>query len=171
MSGSGSNASVTRERIVTAQWVFERHLAWIAAAEVKVGVIVAIDTALLGGLAAAFAASENTARVPWTYVFTLTAAVCAVVGLFCAAMAVLPRTTGPKESLLFFGPIAAQDSVDFGHKFRIATDEQLLADWTDQIHRNAEIACDKYSWVRRSMCWSFLAATPWVIAIGLLVKL
>ena len=109
--------------------------------------------------------------MPWTYVFTLAAAVAAVIGLFCAAMAVLPRTTGPKESLLFFGPIAAQNPADFDHKFRTATDEQLLTDWTDQIHRNAEIACDKYAWVRRSMCWSFLATTPWVIAIGLLVKL
>lgn len=171
MANIEGSAPGIKERITTAQWVFERHLAWIAAAEVKVGVIVAIDTALLGGLAAAFAASESTARVPWTYVFTLTAAVAAVIGLFCAAMAVLPRTTGPKESLLFFSPIAAQDAADFGHKFRTATDEQLLADWTDQIHRNAEIACDKYAWVRRSMCWSFLSATPWVIAIGLLVKL
>lgn len=171
MADKGSNPIDTKQRLATAQWVLERHLAWIAAAEVKVGVIVAINTALLGGLAAAFAASDNTARVAWTYVFLLSAAASSVIGLFCAAMAVLPRTTGPKDSLLFFGPIAAQDSADFGELFHHATDEHLLADWTDQIHRNAEIARDKYAWVRRSMYWSFFAATPWVVAIGLLVKL
>lgn len=171
MAETGSNPTDTKQRLATAQWVLERHLAWIAAADVKVGVIVAINTALLGGLAAAFAASSSTARIPWTYVFLLFAAVPAVIGVFCAAMAVLPRTTGPKDSLLFFSPIAARSSADFCKRFRDTTDEQLLADWTDQIHRNAEIARDKYAWVRRSMYWSFLAAIPWIVAIGMLVKL
>lgn len=171
MANIANDPTATKHRLATAQWVFERHLAWIAAAEVKVGVIVAINTALLGGLVAAFAASDNTAHVAWTYFFTLTAAGAAVIGLFCAAMAVLPRTNGPKDSLLFFGPIATQDSANYGDRFLRATDEQLLADWTNQIHRNAEIARDKYAWVRRSTCWSFLAAIPWIAAIGLLVKL
>lgn len=34
------------ERLQIAQWILERNLAWIAAAEVKVGVIVAIDVAM-----------------------------------------------------------------------------------------------------------------------------
>lgn len=160
----------TKDRLATAQWVLERHLAWIAAAEVKVGVIVALDTALLGGLAAAFGASEISARVAWSYLFTLSAAGAAVIGLFCAAMAVLPRTTGPKNSMLFFGQIAAQDPAIYCDRFQRASDEMLLADWTQQIHRNAEIARDKYLWVRRSMCWSFLAAPPWIAAISILVK-
>ncbi|WP_233099873.1 hypothetical protein, partial [Acidovorax sp. IB03] len=42
--------STENERLQTAQWVLERNLGWIAAAEVKVGVIVAIDTAMLGGV-------------------------------------------------------------------------------------------------------------------------
>ncbi|WP_146176751.1 Pycsar system effector family protein [Chromobacterium sp. Panama] len=171
MADKGRDVTDTKQRLATAQWVFERHLAWIAAAEVKVGVIVTINMALLGGLAAAFTTSDSTTRVAWTYLFTLTAAGAAVIGLCCAAVAVLPRTNGPKDSLLFFGPIAAQGSTSFGDRFRQVTDEQLLTDWTDQIHRNAEIAQKKYIWVRRSMLWSFFAATLWIVAIGLLVKL
>lgn len=38
--------------------MLERNLAWIATADVKVGVIVAIDTGMLGGLCAAFSASN-----------------------------------------------------------------------------------------------------------------
>jgi Family of unknown function (DUF5706) len=171
MDRKGDNATSAQARLTTAQWVLERNLAWIAAADVKVGVIVAINTALLGGLAAAFASSDTAARVAWTYFFTLTAAGSAVIGLFCSAMAVLPRTTGPKDSLLFFGPIAARDAAAYGEKFSKATEEELLADWTNQIHRNAEIARDKYTWVRRSMYWSFLAAAPWILSIALLVKL
>ena len=50
--------STENERLQTAQWVLERNLGWIAAAEVKVGAIVAIDTAMLGGLGAAFSTAE-----------------------------------------------------------------------------------------------------------------
>jgi hypothetical protein len=160
MANKENNAPDTQQRIATAQWVLERNLAWIATAEIKVGVIVAIDTALLGGLAAAFGASDSAARTVWTYLFILVAAGAAVLGLFCAAMAVLPRTSGPKNSLLFFGTIAAQDATTYSTRFNQATDEQLLADWTDQIHRNAQIAHDKYAWVRKSMVWSFVAAIP-----------
>ncbi|CAG9180622.1 Pycsar system effector family protein [Cupriavidus pinatubonensis] len=168
------NDAVDRDlsvRLSTAQWVLERHLAWIAAAEVKVGVIVAIDTGLLGGLAAAFGASDTAARILWTYLFTLGAAGAVVLGLVCAALAVMPRTGGPIDSLLFFGPIAKQTPSVYGSRFREATDAQLLADWTNQIHRNAEIASAKYLWVRRSIGWSFAAVIPWIAAIGLLVKL
>lgn len=160
-----------KDRLAAAQWVFERHLAWIAAAEVKVGVVIAIDTGLLGGLAAAFSASDIGARIAWTYLFTLSAVCTTLVGLFCAAMAVLPRTNGPTGSLLFFGQVAAQGSHSYSKRFRDATDEELLDDWTAQIHRNAEIARDKYVWVRKSMWWSFVAAIPWVLAISMLVKL
>lgn len=166
-----TNTSDTQQRIATAQWILERHLAWISAAEVKVGVIVTLDTALLGGLAAAFGTSDSCGRTMWTYIFTLAAATGGVVGLFCTAMAVLPRITGPKTSLIFFGPIASQDAASYGAQFKQATDDYLLTDLTDQIHRNAQIARDKYKWVRRSMRVSFIAAAIWIVAISLLVKL
>ncbi len=171
MEDTKNESADVHARLATAQWVLERHLAWIAAAEVKVGVIVALDTALLGGLATAFAASDSDARTACMYFFVLVAAGAAVLGLFCAAMAVLPRTNGPKDSLLFFGRIAGMDATSYRERVRQATDEQLLADCADQIHRNAEIACDKYAWVRKSMMCSFLAAVPWIAAISLLVKL
>jgi hypothetical protein len=36
------------ERIEAAKWLFERTLGWIATADVKVGVALALDTAMLG---------------------------------------------------------------------------------------------------------------------------
>jgi len=56
---------IEKERIITAQWVLERNLAWIAAAEVKVGVVVAINTAMLGGLGASYGAVDKAAHTPW----------------------------------------------------------------------------------------------------------
>ncbi len=81
--------STGMERLQTAQWVLERNLGWIAAAEVKVGVIVAIDTAMLGGLGAVFSTADVTMRTHWGVLFTLAAAILLALGLVSTAMAVL----------------------------------------------------------------------------------
>lgn len=170
MIAPAANTVNLKDRITTAQWVLERQLAWIAAAEVKVGFTVAIDTALLGGLAAAFSTAEPTARTAWAYLWILIAAGAAVIAIFCAAMTVLPRTSGPTRSLLFFAPVAALECLTYREQFKGATDEALLDDWTTQIHRNSQIACDKYTWVRKAMLWSFFGSMPWLAAVGMLVK-
>jgi hypothetical protein len=160
-----------RDRLIVAQWVFERHLAWIAAAEVKVGVIVAIQTAMLGGLAAAFSVSDLAARTAWAYLATLSAAGLGVLSIFCAAMVLMPRTSGPETSLLFFAKVTNFSPEEYFEKFLKSSPEELLRDWTAQIHRNAEIAMDKYFWVRRSIGWAFFSTVPWIFSIGMLVKI
>ena len=50
-----------------------------------------------------------------------------------------------------------------------ASVDQLLSDCLAQIHRNAEIACEKFKWVRAGMFWSFVAVLPWIVALSLLV--
>lgn len=162
--------SADKERLQTAQWILERNLGWIAAAEVKVGVVVAIDTAMLGGLGAAFSASEAASRTAWANLWTGSAAFMLACGLLCAAMAVLPRISGPGKSLVFFGRIGPCADTDYADRLKAATDAELLADWSAQIHRNAQIACDKFGWVRKGMYWSFLSITPWFGAIVTLLK-
>jgi hypothetical protein len=157
--------SAERDRIQIAQWVLERNLSWIAAAEVKVGVIVALDTAMLGGIGAAFSGADGPTRTAWAWFFTISAAISIGAGLFCASMTVLPRVTGPKKSLLFFGRIGPCADAEYIENFKKASDTDLLNDWTAQIHRNAQIACDKFAWVRKSMWLSFLSVLPWFLAI------
>lgn len=166
----GVAVSSDNERLLVAQWVLERNLSWIAAVEVKVGVIVAIDTALLGSLGAAFSSSGTAVRTAWAYLWTVGAGVATVAGLFCAAMAVLPRLSGPAKSLVFFGRVGNLDEPEYIEKFKSATDTQLLEDWTAQIHRNAQIACNKFAWVHASMSWSFLSVVPWLAAIITLLQ-
>jgi len=162
--------SSDKERLQTAQWVLERNLTWIAAAEVKVGVIVAIDTAMLGGLGASFSATDEVTRTAWAWLFTIGAVIALGSALFCVAMAMLPRVNGPEKSLLFFGRVGACADVDYVERFKKATDAEFLEDWAAQIHRNAQIACDKFSWVRMSMWWSFLSVMPWFAAIVTLLR-
>ena len=85
---------LAKDRLTTAQWIFERNLAWIAAADAKVAIIVTINVAMLGGLAGTFGWSDAH-RTYWAY-------------LACVVALILSgsRTDGPKKSLLFSVPFA-----------------------------------------------------------------
>jgi hypothetical protein len=159
-----------KERLLIAQWVFERTLSWLAAAEVKVGVIVAIDTALLGSLGAAFSSAKVENLSNWAYMWTVGAGTAIATGIFYAAMAILPKLNGPEKSLVFFGRVGILNQAEYLESFKNASDKQLLEDWTSQIHRNAQIACEKFGWVRVSMYWSFVSIIPWLTAIVMLLK-
>jgi hypothetical protein len=160
--------SENSSRLQTAQWVIERQLAWIVAADAKVAVVVAIDTAMIAALATAFAAAKS--ATPWAIALSLTAALLTVVAMACAATSLLPRTSGPQSSFLYFGTIARSPPADYVEAFSKASVDELLHDWALQIHRNAEIAARKHLLVRRAVGWSFAGAFAWVFAIGLLVR-
>mgnify|MGYP001360621427 CR=1 FL=1 len=155
-------------RLQTAQWVIERQLAWIAAADAKVAVVVAIDTAMIAALATAFAAAKS--PTPWAITLSLTASLFTVVAMACAATSLLPRTSGPQSSLLYFGTISKSPPADYVEAFSKASADELLQDWALQIHRNAEIATRKHLLVRRAIGWSFAGALAWVFSVGLLVR-
>lgn len=159
-----------KERVEAAQWLFERTLGWIAAADVKVGVAIALDTAMLGGLAAAFAGSDYHLRTAWCYLLVLAAAAGMAFAMFCAGMAALPRMRGPVSSMIFFGRVVEKDVITYVDAFSKMTEQEFLADLATQIHRNSEIARDKHHWVRKSLFWSFLSAGVWILAIAVLIK-
>ena len=158
------------ERLHFAQWVLERNLGWIAAAEVKTGVLVAICTAMLGALAAAFSALQPVERTIWANTMTALSAICLISAIYCAAVTVVPKLSGPKSSLIFFGRIAKQKPPDYYRSFREAKQNDLLDDCLAQIHRNAEIALDKMKWVRNGMLWAFTGILPWIAALASLVR-
>jgi hypothetical protein len=157
-----------RERLLTAQWVLERQLAWIAAAEIKVAVIVAVNTALLGGLAALYGAHKSHSH--WAILFAASCVLASTAAIYCGAMAVLPRIDDPHTSLLFFGNIIGMTAPDYVLAFISASDTHLLNDFLRQVHRNAEIAAMKYAWVRHATLWSMASAPGWIASVGVFVQ-
>ena len=155
------------ERIAVAHTILDRNLAWIAAAEGKAGFAVAIDTAMLAGLATAYADAEGVGCLA-TILVVLTA-VSIVASVICAGLVVRPRTDGPERSLFFFGRIAEMTRQDYSASLASVTDGELLNDLADQIHRNAEIASEKHSWSRRSINAAFIAGMLWIASIAFLV--
>lgn len=148
---------VSKERLEVAQWVFERNLGWIAAAEVKVAAICAIDTAMLAGLATIFLGDY--ARSAWANLFGGVSLFALFVALGCAALVLISRLEGgPTRSLLFFGKIDALSEAEYEEQLKKATVEELFKDWAAQIHYNARIAQKKHAWVRKCLGWSLLGA-------------
>lgn len=160
---------LAKDRLPTAQWILERNLAWIASADAKVAIIVTINVAMLGGLASTFGLTDAN-RTYWAYLACVVAIILIGFGVFCAAMAMFPRTDGPKKSLLFSVPVADMNLPDFQVALKDYSDEMLLEDWAGQIHRNAEIAKTKFEWVRLAMIWSFLGIPAWGVAIGVMMS-
>lgn len=169
LSIKGEIMTNDQDRFKFAQWLLERQIGWIATADVKTGVIIAIQTAMAGGLAAALGFVPQ--KTEWAVIFTVAAFVCSIGAFVCAGQALFPRTDGPEKSMIFFGRICGEPRPDFISKFRTATERELLEDCTAQVHRNAEIAAEKHHWVKNAMIWSFLSAPPWVLAIVLLAQI
>ena len=157
------------QKISTAQWMLERQLQWVAQAEVKVGALITLDVGMLGGLAAAHAATKVHSQ--WAVVLSAFAVAGMIAALFFSAMCLIPRLKAPHNSILFFGAIAKHTAADIVAEASKKSSKEVLEDWLLQVHRNAEIARDKHAWVRKAMYASFIAAPSWIAAILLLVEI
>lgn len=156
------------DRLSHARWTLERQLTWITAADAKVGVVIALHVAMISGLGAAYTAA-NADRSAWVNVMTFGYAALVVGSLICAAMALWPRTDGPKSSMLFFGCVAKARCEQYVEDFKKKDEDYFLADLAEQAHRNAQIAQAKISHVGWAMKLAFIGAFAWVLAVALLV--
>lgn len=153
-------------RIEAAQWMLERQLGWISAADAKIGFVIALQAGMIAALATAFSAA--TARSSLVIFFVFCYIALAVYAIGCACKATSPRVDGP-DSLLYCGSITKMDLFSYKDKCRTVSDIAILDDWLEQVYRNAEIACTKFKWVKRAIDCSFISGGPWGVSIILLV--
>lgn len=156
------------DRLNHARWTLERQLTWIAAADAKVGVVIALHVAMVSGLGAAYT-SANADRSAWVNVMTGAYAFFVVSSVICAVLALWPRTDGPKSSMVYFGCVAKGGCDHYVEDFREKDEAYFLADLAEQAHRNAEIAQAKISHVGWAMKVAFVGAIFWLVAVSLLV--
>jgi hypothetical protein len=144
-----------------------RQLHWIGAADSKVGFLFALDTAMLG-LLATLAPKAYTEWSLGPFVLTIASA---GLGLLCLAFlsaAAFPRTSGPLNSMIYFGGIAERTIADFNQFLNRMTFESYLEDLITQIHRNAEIANRKFTFVRRAQIVLHISVPLWLCSVWLL---
>jgi Family of unknown function (DUF5706) len=96
-------------------------------------------------------------------------AILALWSLICAAIALWPRTNGPKSSMVYFGCIARDRCEDYVEEFKRKDEAYFLEDLAEQVHRNAVIAQKKICNVGTAMKVAFGGAFFWVVAVALLV--
>lgn len=155
------------DRVNILEATLARQLGWIAAADTKVSFVFAIDTAMLGVLAAV----SPRAGSAWSVAPAICAAFAVVFGLatlLLLCFASFPRTKGPTNSLIYFGGIAQRDADQFRDAVSRLSLESYTTDLAAQCHRNAEIASRKFIWVQRAVVSLYLSVLPWGGAILLL---
>jgi hypothetical protein len=155
-----------RETIRVLETNLERLLGWISAADARFNTVLAIDTALLGVIAAI-----TPPYAGWTIpsaIFSTIAALLLGASVLFLAFAMYPRTSGPRGSLVYFGGIAALEADEYLRRVRGSETNNYLEDLAVQCHRNAEIADKKFRWIKRAMTALLLSLLPWALAVYLL---
>lgn len=155
------------ERVAFLEATLTRQLHWIDVADSKVTFGFAVNTTMLGVLAAMTPASS----AGWSTV----PAICAsfaiafeLAALLFLSFASFPRTLGPKGSLLFFGGITQRNPDQYKQAVQSLSVKAYTNDLSEQCHRNAEIAAKKFSWVQRALTCVYLSVPPWGLSLWLL---
>lgn len=144
----------------------DRMLHWIAAADAKVAPVLAIDTAMLGVLAALL--PPYVIRESWVFAAASTAFLLLTISLILLFLSMFPRISGPKGSLVYFGRITDRDETAFTEELFRRSEEEYAMDLALQCYRNAQIAGIKFNHLRLSTTSMFVGLIPWLITIYLL---
>ena len=139
-----------------------RQLDWIRAVDGKTPLLLGLATALLGAIAAVAPAPSKISTIQAAC--AIAAAIPLLLSLVFCVFATFPRTSGPADSLLFFGCISRLAPAMYQARVRSRTDDEYLTDLVAQTHRNAQIANSKYASVRRATLWLFVSIPPWLTA-------
>jgi len=159
-----SDASPEQTSLLEAE--LDRLLQWIQGAESRLAFVLTLSTAMLGALAVlAPRASDWTSSA---IIFTSISALLLALSILFVAVASFPRTTGPKDSIIYFGTIASQELEKYESTVSSLTPKRYQEDLIRQCHRNATIATRKFYWIQRSMVCLFLASIPWAVSLFIL---
>jgi hypothetical protein len=154
------------ERISALESNLGRLITMIGAADSRAGFILAVATAMLGVLAALIPQAEN-----WDTASAILGSISAV-GLFVCLLflsfAAIPRTKGPRGSVVFFEGISARSEEGYAKTLAGLRAEEYADDLARQCHRNAEIAKTKFTWLQRSLVVLYASVPFWSVAVFLL---
>ena len=154
------------ERVRIQERTLDRQVEWVRSADSKVPILLGMSTTMLGVLSALVPKLSILTCLQfawfWTGVSTL------LVVHVCCACVLLPRTKYFEDSLVYFVTIAGRTRSQYVNDEQSRSEWEYLRDLLSQSHRNAEIACIKYKWVRRGFRWLSVSLIPWCISVYLL---
>lgn len=145
--------------------VLQLVLGFFPRVESKFSVILAIDTGMIGFLAAN--APPFTAFSKWMLLSTA-----ATVLLFAASIAMLyrgsfPNLKGGESSLVYFREIAKRREHHFIEEFSAQNEKQYGHDLLAQVWRNSQILTVKFDSLKLAFTFLALAIVPWIVTLTL----
>ena len=149
--------------------ILSKQLSWISAADSKVSPIFAIDTIMLGVLAALTPLIAN-----WTIfsaIITTLSVIPLITSIIFLALATFPRLSGPKGSYIYFGGIITKSENTYVNDMININDDVFLKDILSQTYRNAEIAHSKFNHIKKAMALTFICLPIWLLAVWVLYKI
>lgn len=142
------------------KWALERQIGWIQSADTKLSVLVPLPTAMLGVLVAT---AHKMQEMNWSYLVLFVSSACLLIAaLATSAYSVIPRTTGPDQSNIFFGKVSQGDASTFRSRIVGRTELDYLDDLAAQVHINAKIASEKHVLIRKATYLLCLSIGPWL---------
>jgi hypothetical protein len=140
-------------------------LSFFPRAESKSSVLLAIDTSMLGFLAAkAPKWQEFSVCIAVTAILTLLLLGASIVTLYRGAF---PQLSGGHGSLIYFREIANRTEHRFVEEFKSQSDEQYANDLLGQAWRNSEILRTKFDCLKHAFTFMALAILPWLVTVVL----
>ncbi len=155
-----------KSKIDIANDILSRQLSWISSSDNKVPAIFAINTAMLGVVAALLNSFENWSKLNSILITILL--IFLLGSVVCLAVATFPRLNGPKGSLIYFGGIVTRSLEQYKTEIQNLSDDKLIVEILTQVYRNAEIATNKFLWVKISMILTFFSFPFWLITVWLI---
>ncbi len=150
--------------------VLEKQLSWIQSADAKAAIVLPISIAMTGTVAAL----APKIMCSWEMISIFSIAVTFLLLVFSIiflGLSTFPRTSGPKNSLIYFGGISRNSLEEFKSKALKLTSSAYTEDLINQIHRNAQIASIKHTAIKRSIICLYLVIIPWAYTVYILYGL
>jgi hypothetical protein len=150
-------------RIALMEAMLNRHQKTNVAADGKVATLLGLNTTMLAILAALV--TRLAAMSGWVVLLAALTAGGLLVGLLFLSFSSAPRTSKPSHSLIYFGSIARMDVEAYVECVKTVGEVEYLEDLSRQCHRTAEIATQKYQWIRRAQWAWYASLLPWLLTV------
>lgn len=140
-------------------------LGFFARVESKSSVVLAIDTGMMGFLAANAPPFSCVSRWMWL-------SGCPAVLLLAASIIMLyrgsfPSLSGGQASLIYFREIAKRTEHKFVEEFSAQTEKQHANDLLGQVWRNSQILSAKFDFLKWAFALMAVAIPFWIITLAL----
>jgi hypothetical protein len=142
----------------------ERQTEWIRNSDVKIAMLLPINTALI----AVLASQLDEARQAVHWVLVIATSVPTLVSFGSAVLAAMPQFRHIGDSLIYFGDVAHHSREVFHDRVLNLTPEAHFEDLAEQVHFAAFLAQRKYRHVRNAYVALLIALPFWTAALYLL---